>query len=34
MKFWKNTSTLDKFVPELLDTVDAAEADIAVIGGK
>jgi phosphoglycerate dehydrogenase-like enzyme len=33
-KFWKNTSTLDKFVPELLETVDAAEADIAVIGGK
>ena len=33
-KFWKNTSTLDKFIPELLETVDAAEADIAVIGGK
>jgi phosphoglycerate dehydrogenase-like enzyme len=34
MKFWKNTSTLDKFIPELLKTVDAAEAEIAVIGGK
>jgi phosphoglycerate dehydrogenase-like enzyme len=33
-KLWKNTSTLDKFVPELLETVCAAEADIAVIGGK
>ena len=33
-KLWKNTSTLDKFVPELLETVGAAEADIAVIGGK
>ena len=33
-KLWKNTSTLDKFVPELLETVGAAEAEIAVIGGK
>ena len=33
-KFWKNTSTLDKFLPELTETVDAAEAEIAVIGGK
>ena len=34
MKFWKNTATLDHLVPELLDTVDVAEAEIAVIGGK
>ncbi len=34
MKFWKNTSTLDKFLPELLKTVDAADADIAIIGSK
>jgi phosphoglycerate dehydrogenase-like enzyme len=33
-KFWKNTSTLDNFLPELLKTVDAGEAEIAVIGGK
>ena len=33
-KFWKNTSTLDKFLPDLLETVDVAEADIAVIGSK
>ena len=29
MKFWKNTSTLDKLFPELLGTVDAAEAEAA-----
>ena len=34
MNFWKNTFTLDHYIPELLDTVDAAEAEIAVIGGK
>ena len=34
MNFWKNTVTLDNLVPELLDTVDVAEAEIAVIGGK
>ena len=34
MKFWKNTLTLDKHLPELLQTVDAAEAEVAVIGGK
>ena len=34
MKFWKNTTTLDKLLPELLETVDASEAEIAVIGGK
>ena len=34
MKFWKNTSTLDKFLPDLLETVDEAQAEIAVIGGK
>ena len=34
MKFWKNTHTLDKYLPELLKTVDPAEAEIAVIGGK
>jgi phosphoglycerate dehydrogenase-like enzyme len=34
MKYWKNTATLDDLVPELLDTVDAAEAEVAVIGSK
>ena len=34
MKYWKNTATLDHLVPELLDTVDAAEAEMAVIGSK
>ncbi len=34
MNFWKNTATLDALVPELLDTVEATEAEIAVIGGK
>ena len=34
MKFWKNTATLDKLVPELLETVDASGAEIAVIGSK
>jgi phosphoglycerate dehydrogenase-like enzyme len=34
MKFWKNTSTLDKLLPDLLETVDAAEAEVAIIGGK
>ena len=34
MKLWKNTITLDKYLPELLKTVDPAEAEIAVIGGK
>ena len=34
MNFWKNTSTLDKLLPELLETVDAAEAEVAVIGSK
>jgi phosphoglycerate dehydrogenase-like enzyme len=31
---WKNTATLDRLIPELLDTVDAAEAEVAVIGSK
>lgn len=34
MKFWKNTPTLDEFVPELLNPVSAREAEIAVVGGK
>ncbi len=34
MKYWKNTTTIDAYVPDLLDTVDAADAEIAVIGGK
>lgn len=34
MKFWKNTATLDHLVPELLETVEAQEAEIAVIGSK
>lgn len=31
---WKNTPTLDEFVPELLNPVSAEEAEIAVVGGK
>jgi phosphoglycerate dehydrogenase-like enzyme len=31
---WKNTPTLDEFVPELLNPVYAEEAEIAVVGGK
>lgn len=31
---WKNTPTLDEFVPELLAPVAADEAIIAVVGGK
>jgi phosphoglycerate dehydrogenase-like enzyme len=34
MNYWKNTNTLDKLVPELLNTVEDSEAEIAVIGGK
>ena len=34
MKYWKNTATIDALVPDLLNTVDAAEAEIAVIGSK
>jgi phosphoglycerate dehydrogenase-like enzyme len=34
MKYWKNTATLDHLVPELLNTVDVEEAEIAVIGSK
>lgn len=35
MNIWKNTPTLDEFVPELVaETCDAAEAEVAVIGGK
>ena len=34
MNFGKNTATLDHLVPELLQTVDLAEAEIAVIGSK
>lgn len=34
MKVWKNTTTLDALVPELLNTVDASEAEVAVIGSK
>lgn len=33
MKIWKNTKTLDGLVPELINTVDAADAEVAVIGG-
>ena len=33
MKIWKNTKTLDELVPELINTVDAADAEVAVIGG-
>ena len=34
MQFWKNTATLDHLVPDLAQTVDPAEAEIAVIGSK
>ncbi|RNC86059.1 MAG: hydroxyacid dehydrogenase [Balneola sp.] len=34
MKLWKNTPTLDEYVPELLSNVEAAEGQIAVIGSK
>jgi phosphoglycerate dehydrogenase-like enzyme len=34
LNFWKNTSTIDKLLPDLLETVDAAEAEVAIIGGK
>tara|TARA_X000000950_G_scaffold257745_1_gene324503 strand:- start:458 stop:1273 length:816 start_codon:yes stop_codon:yes gene_type:complete len=34
MKFWKNTATLDALVKELAETVDASEAEFAVIGSK
>lgn len=34
MNYWKNTATIDAFVPDLLNTVDASEAEIAVIGSK
>jgi phosphoglycerate dehydrogenase-like enzyme len=34
MNYWKNTATIDALVPDLLNTVDAAEAEIAVIGSK
>ena len=34
MKYWRNTATIDALVPDLLNTVDAAEAEIAVIGSK
>ena len=28
MKIWKNTKTLDELVPELINTVDAADAEL------
>lgn len=34
MHFRKNTGTLDHLAPELLETVDPAEAGVAVIGSK
>ena len=34
MNYWKNTATIDALVPDLLNTVDPAEAEIAVIGSK
>jgi phosphoglycerate dehydrogenase-like enzyme len=34
MKFWKNTTTLDVYVKELQETIDAQEAEFAVIGSK
>ncbi|MGJ3243036.1 MAG: NAD(P)-dependent oxidoreductase [Opitutales bacterium] len=32
--FWKNTSTLDRLVPALQETVDPAEAEWAVLGSR
>lgn len=32
MKVWKNTKTLDRLVPQLLNTVDPEEAEVALIG--
>lgn len=32
MRFWKNTSTLDSFYPDLADCVDLPSAEIAVLG--
>jgi phosphoglycerate dehydrogenase-like enzyme len=34
MNYWKNTATIDALVPDLLKTVDATEAELAVIGSK
>jgi phosphoglycerate dehydrogenase-like enzyme len=34
MKYWKNTATIDAFVPDLLNAGDVTEAEIAVIGSK
>ena len=34
MKYWKNTATLDAFVPELAEVFEPAEAELAVIGSK
>jgi len=34
MKYWKNTNTLDRFNEALQQTVDAEEAELAVIGSK
>ena len=34
MKIWKNTSTLDNFVPELKNTVEEFNAEIAIIGSR
>lgn len=34
MNIWKNTNTLDALIPDLVDTVEASEAEVALIGGK
>ncbi|MCH2154703.1 MAG: hypothetical protein MK080_01730 [Opitutales bacterium] len=34
MKIWKNTKTLDAFLPGMTYTESAEEADLAIIGGK
>ena len=34
MKIWKNTATLDRYVPSLAETVELSEAELAVIGSK
>lgn len=34
MKLWKNTATIDEFIPELHSTVEKEEAELAVIGSK
>ena len=34
MKIWKNTKTIDEFIPDLSITSNKHEADVALLGGK